>query len=102
MSNEREKVGIRLLTLSDCDYCDWLKSELDAEGIIYNDINAYAFSEFADQIEEKFKTESYPIVFIETKDNVTVIVSETKLETSETLRTFNTIPELVGMIKKYI
>lgn len=101
MSNKRE-VGIRLMTLSDCDLCIWLKSELDAEGIAYDNIDAYQFSDFADQVEEKFKTEHYPIVFIDLGDKVITILSETKLETSETLRTFDTIPELVGIIKQYI
>jgi hypothetical protein len=100
--NENEKVGIRLLTLSGCDYCDWLKSELDGCGITYDNIDADQFSDFADKIEDKFQTESYPIVFLETKDKVITIVPETKLETSDTLLTFNTIPQLVGIIKKHI
>ena len=49
MSNKRE-VRIRLLTLSWCDYCMWLKSELDEQGIAYDDIDADKFSDFADQI----------------------------------------------------
>ena len=102
MSNENEKIGIRLLTLSGCDYCDWLKSELDGCGITYDNIDADQFSDFADKVEDKFQTETYPIVFIETKDTVLTIVPETKLETSDTLRTFDTIPELVNIIKKHI
>ncbi len=101
MSNKRE-VGIRLLTLSWCDYCMWLKSELDEQGIAYDDIDADKFSDFADQIEQKFKTEDYPIVFIDLGDKVIIIVSKTELETSDTLLTFDTIPQLVGIIKKYI
>ena len=34
--------------------------------------------------------------------NEVTIVSETSLETSKTLRTFDTIPHLVGIIKSYI
>ena len=102
MSNENEKVGIRLLTLSGCDYCDWLKSELDGRGITYDNIDADQFSDFADKVEDKFQTEAYPIVFIESNNDVITIVPETKLETSDTLRTFDTIPELVNIIKKYI
>jgi glutaredoxin len=102
MSNENEKVGVRLLTLGDCDYCTWLKSELDGCGIAYTNIDADQFSDFADQIEDKFKTEVYPIVFIDLGDKVITIVPETKLDTSVTLRTFNTIPELVNIIKEYI
>lgn len=101
MSIESE-VGIRLLTLSDCDYCIWLKSELDAQGIAYVNIDANEFSDFSDEVEKKFKTNSYPIVFIDLKIKIITIVSETELETSDTLHTFNTIPELIGIIKRYI
>lgn len=102
MSNKREVGVIRLLTLSDCDYCMWLKSELDELGITYVNIDANKFSDFADDIEQKFKTESYPIVFIDLGVKVITIVSETELEPSDTLRTFDTIPELIGIIKQYI
>ena len=101
MSNE-SKVGIRLLTLSDCDYCIWLKSELDGCGIAYDNIDADQFSDFADQVEEKFKTDKYPIVFVDLGPSVITIVSETSLDTSDKLRTFDTIPELIGIIKSYI
>ena len=101
MSNESE-VGIRIMTLSWCDICTWLKSELDGCGIAYTNIDAEQFSDFADKVEDKFQTEAYPIVFIETKDKVITIVPETKLETSDILLTFDTIPQLVGIIKKHI
>jgi glutaredoxin len=101
MSNKGE-IRIRLLTLNWCDYCMWLKSELDEQGIAYDDIDADKFSDFADQIEQKFKTEDYPIVFIDLGDKVITIMPKTELETSDTLLTFDTIPQLVGIIKKYI
>jgi len=101
MSNKGE-VGVRIMTLSWCDICQWLKSELDGCGIAYTNIDADQFSDFADKIEEKFKTEAYPIVFIEHNDKVITIVSETSLDTSDELLTFDSIPELVGIIKKYI
>ena len=101
MSNKRE-VGIRLLTLSDCDYCMWLKSELDGCGITYVNIDVNQFTDFADAVEGRFMTKSYPIVFIDLGDQVITIVPETELVTSETLRTFDTIPELLGIIKSYI
>ena len=100
--NGKREVGVRLLTLSDCDYCAWLKSELDAAGIFYTNIDGYKYSEFADAIEEQYKTKTYPIVFIDLGDDEVTIVGETELETSKTLRTFNTIPELMGIIKSYI
>jgi len=102
MSNDKREVGVRLLTLSDCDYCTWLKSELDGCGIAYTNIDANQFSDFADQIEIKFKTEAYPITFIDLGEELITIVPETELETSNTLRTFDTIPELVNIIKEYI
>ena len=99
---KKEEVGVRLLTLSDCDYCNWLKSELDEEGIIYTNINANEYDDFSTAIEQKFKTDTYPIVFIDLGLTVITIVGETSLETSNTLRTFDTIPQLVGIIKQYI
>ena len=104
MSNDgmNGEVGVRIVTLSDCDYCKWLKSELDAAGISYVNIDADIFSDFADSIEDKLKTESYPMVFIDLGPNVIALVGETDLETNETLRTFDTIPELIGVIKSYI
>jgi glutaredoxin len=102
MSTDKREVGVRLLTLSDCDYCMWLKSELNSCGIAYDNIDADQFSDFANAVENKFKTETYPIVFIDLGPTVVTIVSETNLETSETLRTFDTIPELIGIIKSYI
>ena len=104
MSNDgmNGEVGVRIVTLSDCDYCKWLKSELDAAGISYVNIDADIFSDFADEIEEKYHSIHYPMVFLEVGPKVIAIVSETDLETSETLYTFITIPELVGIIKSYI
>jgi len=96
------EVGVRLLTLSDCDYCIWLKSELDSCGIAYVDIDANKFDDFSNSVEKLFKTDTYPIVFIDTKQDTIVIVGETELETTDKLRTFDTIPHLVNIIKKYI
>ena len=101
MSNESE-VGIRIMTLSWCDICTWLKSELDGYGIAYTNIDAEQFSDFADKVEEKFKTEAYPIVFIEYGDKVITVVSETSLDTSDELLTFDNVPHLVGIIKTYL
>jgi hypothetical protein len=41
-------------------------------------------------------------VFIETGKDTIVIVGETELDTTDKLRTFDTIPHLVNIIKKYI
>lgn len=104
MSRKRksEEVGIRLLTLSGCRYCEWLMNDLNNNNIPYVNIDAEEWSNISDKIEEEYKTSSYPIVLIEKQDKLIVIVSETDLETSETLRTFDTIPHLVGIIKSYI
>ena len=96
------EVGVRVLTLSDCDYCIWLKSELDSCGIAYVDIDANKFNDFSDKVEQEYKTNRYPIVFIETKQDTIIILGETELATTDKLRTFDTIPELVSIIKKYI
>jgi len=104
MSNDEMngEVGVRIVTLSDCDYCKWLKSELDANRISYTNIDADIHSEFADKLEIKLGVEHYPIVLVDIKDNIIAYVSETSLETSKTLRTFDSIPHLVGIIKSYI
>ena len=104
MSNDgiNRGVGVRIVTLSGCDYCIWLKSELDGCGINYTNIDAEMFSDFSDEIENRLKTETYPMVFIDLGPNVIALVGETSLETNETLRTFDTIPHLVGIIKSYI
>ena len=52
------------------------------------------------ELEEKFKTDKYPMVFIDLGPRVVAIVSETSLATNETLRTFDTIPELIGIIDR--
>jgi glutaredoxin len=96
------EVGVRVLTLSDCDYCIWLKSELDSCGIAYVDIDANKFDDFSNKVEQEYKTNRYPIVFIETKQDTIIILGETELATTDKLHTFDTIPELVSMIKKYI
>lgn len=104
MSNDgmNGEVGVRIVTLSDCDYCMWLKDELDGCGINYINIDARAFNDFSDEIEDRLKTKTYPMVFIDLGPNVIALVGETSLETNETLRTFDTIPHLVGIIKSYI
>lgn len=106
MSNEgrkegKEEAGVKILTLSDCDYCKWLMSELNSCGISYVNIDAQQFSDYSDKIEEKFKTKRYPIVFIHSGDKIITIVSETSLDTSDILRKFDTIPQLVSIIKTY-
>jgi glutaredoxin len=105
---EQEKIGkkkgsVRILTLKDCDYCDWLKQELNNENIDYINIDARQHEDFSNQIENKFQTDTYPMVFIDLGEEVVaVIVGETNLETDELLRTFDTIPHLVSIIKSYI
>lgn len=93
---------IRILTLEYCDACNWLKSELGSEKIEYVNIDAEQNSEFADSIEEKFKTKHYPIIFLESDKNVITILPETELEPSPTLITFTTIPQAINLIKKHI
>jgi len=104
MSNNemKEEIGIRIVTLKDCDYCKWLKDELDGCGINYTNIDANIFDDFSSAIEDRLKTDTYPMVFIDLGPNVIAIVGETSLETNETLRTFDSIPHLVGIIKSYI
>lgn len=80
----------------------WLKSELSREKIEYVNIDADENSSFADDIEKKFKTKHYPIIFIERNADVITILPETKLETSPILLTFQTIPQAIQLIKQHI
>jgi glutaredoxin len=94
--------NIRVLTLSYCDMCNWLKREIESEGLKFTNIDAEQHDSFAEDIEKRFKTESYPIIFLEGKQDVITILSETDLEPSPVLHTFETIPQAIGLIKKYI
>jgi glutaredoxin len=104
MSNDgmNGEVGVRIVTLSDCDYCIWLKSELDGCGINYTNIDAEMFKDFVDTLMDKLKTNEFPLVIIDLGSKIISVVGTTELETSETLRTFESIPHLVGIIKSYI
>lgn len=93
---------IRILTLEYCDACNWLKSELRNKKIEFVNIDAEQNSEFANDIEKNFKTEHYPIIFLEGEKDVITILPETKLDTSSILHTFITIPEAIELIKKHI
>jgi len=93
---------IRILTLEYCDACNWLKSELKNEKIEFVNIDADQNSDLANSVEEKFKTEHYPIIFLESDKDIITILPETKLEPSPILHTFTTIPQAIELIKKYI
>lgn len=93
---------IRILTLEYCDACMWLKSELEREKIEYVNIDANSNIDFANDIEKKFQTEFYPIIFMEGETDVITILPATKLEPSPTLLTFQTIPEAINLIKSNI
>jgi glutaredoxin len=102
MDGMNRDIGVRLLTLSDCGACMWLKSELDEAGIAYVTIDYDTFKQFGDEVMDKFHTEMFPMVFIDLGPNVITVVGKTDLELSTTLRIFNSIPELAGIIKSYI
>jgi glutaredoxin len=104
MSNDgmNGEVGVRIVTLSDCDYCIWLKNELDGCGINYTNIDVDMFKDFVDALMDKLKTDGLPLVIIDLGPKIISIVGGTELEESETLRTFESIPHLVGIIKSYI
>lgn len=101
MRGGKEEMRVKILTIEGCDYCTWLKSELDAEHIPYIDINANKEYKLADKMEMTYKTDRYPMVIVPYKGTNIIILSETSLATSDTLRTFDTIPHLVGIIKQY-
>jgi|688.fasta_scaffold674499_2 glutaredoxin len=93
---------IRILTLNYCDACNWLKRELESEGLKFTNIDVEQHDQFASEIEKMFKTEHYPIIFLDGETDVITILSETNLEPSPSLYIFDTIPQAIDLIRKLL
>ena len=72
------------------------------EGLEYKEIDVEMFDSFASDIEKKFKTEHYPIIFLENDQNVITILPATELEPSPILHIFDNVPQAIQLIKKHI
>ena len=62
----RKKVTV--LRLSGCTYCEELIGELNIHGVEYTSYDADEVSDYADWVEEKIGTNTYPIVILEIGD----------------------------------
>ena len=101
--NRKKGVGeITLYTLPYCDYCKVLKQSLSHLRIPFNDIDVDQNPKLGDDIEEKLKTESYPIIYFQKQPGEYIyILSETNLETLNGVRIFNTIDEALEILLQY-
>ncbi len=59
----RKKVTV--LRLSGCIYCEELIRELNIHGVEYTSHDADEVSDYADWVEDKIETNTYPIVILE-------------------------------------
>lgn len=91
---------IKILTLSWCEKCEMLKKQLSIERIKYENVDAEINGKFADSIEDKYMTESYPIILLEDGTKVTVLLNETRLENAKDVIIFDTVEEAIELIKQ--
>ena len=95
---------IIIYTLPYCHYCHTLTDTLDFKGIPFTNINIEEDDELGDEIEEKYKTVSYPIILFFPNtyiDNPIAIISSTDLDISDKIRIFTTIENAIEIITKY-
>lgn len=105
LEREIEKKGsgeITLYTLSYCNYCQILKKALDKLEIPYSDIDIDSNPDLGDSLEEKFKTEFYPIIYFKKNPGEYIyILSQSDLETLNGVRIFNTIEEALEILLEF-
>jgi glutaredoxin len=98
MDSERGENVITLYTLKTCDKCKQLKDGLDKNGINYNNIYMEDYGMLADRIEKLYRCEKYPMVIY--AENIWLPESSSLPSTN--IAIYNTIPELIKMIKSKI
>ncbi len=103
-----EKIGkkgegeITVYSLPYCDYCNLLKGTLDRLEIPYTDIDVDTNVLMGDWLENNLKTESYPIIYFRKSPGEYIyILSETNLESLNSVRIFNTIEEAIEILAQY-
>jgi len=104
----KEKIGkkgegeITVYSLPYCDYCNLLKSTLDKLEIPYTDVDVDLNPIMGDWLEDNLKTESFPIIYFKKRDGEYIyILSETNLESLNSVRIFNTIEEAIEILAQY-
>lgn len=85
--------------LEDCGYCSELKQGLRIMNIPFTYISISANDELGDKIEEIYKCPVYPMVTLKYPQQITWLPG-TSLLHSNSIRTFDTIKELLTNIKE--
>ena len=100
---EKKGVGeITIYTLTDCQYCQLLKTTLDKLEIPYTEVDVDINILMGDWIEEHLKTDSYPVIYFKKREGeYTYILSHTNLETLNGVRIFTTIDEALEILLQY-
>lgn len=94
-----KKWDMMVYGLEDCGYCNELKRGLGIMNIPFTYINISANEELGDRIEEIYKCPVYPMVILKYPQQIAWLPG-TSLLHSDTIRTFDTIKELLTNIKK--
>lgn len=61
---------VKIATLSNCSKCDSIKKSLKSSGIRYNDYDCDEFPDYCDHLEDISKVVNYPMVVIESENDV--------------------------------
>jgi glutaredoxin len=102
MQNERDRKmgnGIIVYALETCDKCNTLRDKLNQNGIQYQYINIDKNNELGDKLEDVYKCTSYPMVLIN-KVGYTMFLPYTSLPITPNIKIYNSIAELIEMIKQ--
>jgi len=99
MRNEKmRKWEMIIYGIENCGYCTELKEGLKKINIPFIYINISNNEELGDKIEEIYKCPVYPIISLKYPQQITWL-SGTSLLRSPSIRTFDTIKELITNIK---
>jgi glutaredoxin len=71
---------IKVLRLSGCDWCKALVNKLKEHSISFSEIDVNENGSLADELEAYLKTTYYPIVIIDSEDQVTYLYRPIKAE----------------------
>ena len=85
--------------LETCNKCQELKNGLDIENIQYQYINISRNDKLGDKLEEVYKCTSYPMVLINNIEPI-MLLPYTSLPITPNIKIYNSIAELIQMIKK--
>jgi glutaredoxin len=97
---------INIYTLEGCSFCKEALTNLDQEGIVYNNIDADENDQLCGRIETALNTTLYPIVSISKGNSTSWIISasteERVVRPDCSIDYFQSIPHLITLIKKRI